>query len=131
MLIDYKSGRATPKDWLDERPDDPQLPLYAIAAAEDVAAVAFARVRTGEMRFTGLARAADLLPKVKAAESWSALFEGWQRGLEALGREFAQGVARVEPKRLLKTCRHCDLQPLCRVHERIAALEDDDEGEEE
>lgn len=131
VLLDYKSGRATPKDWLDARPDDPQLPLYAIAAAEDVAAVAFARVRTGEMRFVGLARAADLLPNVKAAESWSALCERWQRGLEALGREFAHGVARVEPKRLLKTCRHCDLQPLCRVYERIAALEDEDEGEEE
>ncbi len=131
VLLDYKSGRATPQDWLDARPDDPQLPLYVIAAKEDIAAVAFARIRTGEMRFMGLARAAGLLPKVGAAESWSALREGWQRELEALGREFAQGVARVGPKRLLKTCRHCDLQPLCRVHERIAALEDGDEGEEE
>ena len=131
VLIDYKSGRATPRDWLDERPDDPQLPLYAIAAKEDIAGVAFARIKTGEMRFIGLARKDALLPQVKAAESWNGLVEGWRRELDMLGREFAQGVARVDPKCELKTCRHCDLQPLCRVHERIAALEDEDEGEGE
>jgi len=59
------------------------------------------------------------------------LVDSWRRELDALGREFAQGDAHVDPKRELKTCRHCDLQPLCRVHERIAALEDEDEGEDE
>ena len=131
VLIDYKTGRATPKDWLDERPDDPQLPLYAIAAKEDIAGVTFARIKTGEMRFMGLTREDGLLPQVKAAESWNGLVEGWRRELDVLGREFAQGVARVDPKREFKTCRHCDLQPLCRVHERIAALEDEGEGEDE
>lgn len=131
VLIDYKSGRATPRDWLDERPDDPQLPLYAIAAKEDIAGVAFARIKTGEMRFMGLAREDALLPQVKAASPWHGLLTDWRRELDVLGREFAEGVVRVDPKRELKTCRHCDLQPLCRVHERIAALEDDGEGEDE
>jgi probable DNA repair protein len=131
VLIDYKTGRATPKDWLDERPDDPQLPLYAIAAKEDVAAVAFARIKTGEMRFMGLTRDAAVLPKVKPAESWPGLLATWRRELELLGREFAEGIARVDPKRGLKTCRHCDLHPLCRVHERIAALEDEDASDDE
>lgn len=127
-LIDYKTGRATPNDWLGDRPDDPQLPLYAIAAKEDIAAVAYARIKTGEMRFMGLTRAADQLPKAKLAESWPGLLAGWRRELDVLGSEFAQGVARVDPKRGLKTCRHCDLHPLCRVHERIAALEDEEEA---
>ena len=131
VLIDYKTGRATPNDWLDERPDDPQLPLYAIAAKEDIAGVAYARIKTGEMRFMGFTREADQLPKAKAAESWPGLFAVWRRELDVLGREFAQGVAAVDPKRGLATCRHCDLHPLCRVHERIAAMEDDDEGEGE
>ena len=47
-----------------------------------------------------------------------------------IGEEFADGVARVDPKRGLLTCRHCDLQPLCRVHERIAALDDEDDIED-
>jgi len=131
VLIDYKTGRATPNDWLGERPDDPQLPLYAIAAREDIAGVAFAHVKTGAMRFMGFTRGAGQLPKAKPAESWQGLVDSWRRELDALGREFAQGDAHVDPKRELKTCRHCDLQPLCRVHERIAALEDEDEGEDE
>jgi probable DNA repair protein len=131
VLIDYKTGRATPNDWLGERPDDPQLPLYAIAAKEDIGAVAYARIKAGEMRFMGLTREAGVLPKAKLAESWPGLFAEWRRELDELGGEFAQGVARVDPKRGLKTCRHCDLHSLCRVHERIAAMEDDDEGGDE
>ncbi len=133
VLIDYKTGRATPKDWLDERPDDPQLPLYAIAAKEDVAAVAFARLKTGEMRFMGLSReeCATCCRRSKAGGSPLGLLATWRRELDLLGREFADGVARVDPKRGLKTCRHCDLHPLCRVHERIAALEDEDGSDDE
>ncbi len=131
ILIDYKTGRATPNDWLGERPDDPQLPLYAITAKEDIAVVAFARIKKGEMRFMGLEREKGLLPRAKTADPWGGLFAQWRRELELLGGEFAQGVARVDPKRGLKTCRHCDLQPLCRVHERLAALEDDEEGGED
>ena len=35
-------------------------------------------------------------------------------------------MAEVDPKRGLKTCKYCDLRPLCRVHERLAAIEDED-----
>lgn len=131
VLIDYKSGRATPNDWLNERPDDPQLPLYAIAAKEDVAAVVFAQMKTGGMRLMGFTRPDVILPKVKNTEAWGGLFETWKRELDMLAREFAGGVAVVRPKRELKTCRHCDLQPLCRVHERIAARDDEEEDGQE
>ena len=131
VLIDYKSGRATPSDWLNERPDDPQLPLYAIAAKEDVAGVVFAQMKTGGMRYMGFTRPDVILPKVKSTPAWGGLFDTWRRELDLLGHEFADGVARVDPKRGLKTCRHCDLHPLCRVHERIATLEDDEEVDDE
>jgi probable DNA repair protein len=127
-LIDYKTGNPTPNDWLGERPNDPQLPLYALNAAEPVSALAFAKLKTGAMRFTGFARAKDALPKVKEAENWEALLAGWQAELDRLGAGFAAGEARVDPKDLLVTCRYCDLQPLCRVHERLSAL--GDEGED-
>ena len=131
VLIDYKTGRATPNDWLNARPDDPQLPLYAIAAKEDVAGVVFAQMKTGGMRYMGFAQPDVSLPQVKSTETWGGLFETWKRELELLAREFAGGVAIVDPKRGLKTCRYCDLQPLCRVHERIAALDDEEEGADE
>ncbi len=121
-LIDYKTGKPTPNEWLGERLDDPQLPLYALNAKEDISAVAFAKLRTGEMRYMGFSDREDLVPGVKAAKDWKALLEGWKKELEALGQGFAAGDARVDPKDLLNTCRYCDLQPLCRVYERVNAL---------
>lgn len=127
-IIDYKTGRPTPNDWLGERPDDPQLPLYALNSKEVIAAVTFAKLKTGEMRYMGFSRQKDLIPDVKPAKDWDALVAGWKKELDALGLGFASGDARVDPKKLLQTCRYCDLQPLCRVYERVNAL--GDEGEE-
>ncbi|MGH8738817.1 MAG: PD-(D/E)XK nuclease family protein, partial [Burkholderiales bacterium] len=126
-IIDYKTGRPTPNDWLGERPDDPQLPLYALSATEPISAVAFAKLKTGEMRYMGFSDRKDLIPEVKPAKGWDALLEGWKKELEALGSGFASGDARVDPKKLLQTCRTCDLQTLCRVYERIDALGGDEE----
>lgn len=131
-LIDYKTGsRVTPNDWLGERPDDPQLPLYAVAAQEEISAVAFARVRAGSMKFYGFSGGEDSIPGVKPARDWPALVADWRAELEKLAGEFAEGRAPVDPKRGLNTCRNCDLQTLCRVHERLSALDDTEEGEAE
>ena len=122
-LIDYKAGKPSPNEWMGARPDDPQLPLYALAAGEDIAAVAFAKLRTGEMKYMGFSDGTDRIPGVKAAKDWDALLSGWKRDVEVLGAGFAGGDARVDPKKGLQTCRYCDLQPLCRVYERIDAVE--------
>jgi ATP-dependent helicase/nuclease subunit B len=133
VLIDYKTGgRVTPKDWEPPRPDDPQLPLYAVAAPEDLAAVAFAKLRPGDMRFTGFAKARDLVPRVRPALNWSALLAEWKKEADSLGSAFAAGDAAVDPKRDLKTCLRCDLQTLCRVYEKFNVLEeieDEESGE--
>jgi len=128
-VIDYKTGKPTPNDWMGERPDDPQLPLYALSASEPISAVAFARLKTGEMRYMGFSRAKDAIPKVKEAQDWASLLEGWKKELDSLGSAFAEGDARVDPKDLLSTCRYCDLQPLCRVYERVSALGDSEEDD--
>jgi hypothetical protein len=130
ILIDYKTGyRVTPKDWEPPRPDDPQLPLYAVAAPEALAAVAFARVRPGAMRFTGFSRTRDLVPNVRPAKNWPALLAQWKQEAESLGAAFAAGEAAVDPKRDLKTCLRCDLQTLCRVYEKLNVLQEIDEEE--
>ena len=124
-LIDYKTGRPTPNAWQGERPDDPQLPLYALSTPEGITAVAYAKLQPGGMKYMGFARDKGL---VAQAKDWNALLAGWRQSLEALGNGFASGDARVDPKNGLATCRYCDLQTLCRVHERMSALEE--EGEE-
>ncbi len=130
-LIDYKTGRPSPVEWLGERPDDPQLPLYALNASEDISAVAFARLKTGEMRYMGFSEQKDAIPGVKPAKDWDALVEGWKKEIESLGEGFASGDARVDPKKQLATCRYCDLQPLCRVYERVNVLTEGEESGDE
>jgi len=127
-LIDYKTGRATKSSWLGDRPDEPQLPLYVVSAEENVTAVAFATLRVGEMKFSGFSAKEKEIPGVVAAKSWSGLVATWKRDLEKLAGDYAAGDARVDPKKGLATCRNCDLQPLCRVHERISALEEEEGG---
>ena len=118
-LIDYKSGAQVSRNaWLGERPDEPQLPLYVLGAKEDVIAVAFAQLKTGEMRFRGFSKEKGALPKVDQAESWQGLLSGWKKETEKLGAGFAAGDARVDPKHGLDTCRLCHLKTLCRVHEK-------------
>jgi RecB family exonuclease len=130
-LIDYKTNRnPSPNNWKPPRPDDPQLPLYAVAAKEDIAAVVFAKVRPGELRFMGFSQAKNAIPKVNQAEDWPALLRGWREEAEALGGAFAAGGARVDPKRELTTCRYCAMHALCRVYEKVNVLAETEEGEE-
>jgi probable DNA repair protein len=132
VLIDYKTGnRVTPKDWEPPRPDDPQLPLYAVAAAESLSAVAFAKLRPGAMRFTGFARGKDVIPRLIASPNWPGLLAQWKKATDALGAAFAAGEAAVDPKRDLQTCERCDLQTLCRVYEKFNVLRElEEEGGE-
>lgn len=124
LLIDYKSGSVTRRDWLGERPLEPQLPLYAIGAVPEVSAVAFACLKRGELGYSGYGRDDGV---VERAEDWQSLRAAWRAALEALARDFLRGVARVDPKQPPATCRHCDLQALCRVHEkrRVAGAEEE------
>lgn len=136
-VIDYKTGQARVGAWLGARPDEPQLPMYALGSGEDVAAIAFARVKPGENAFRGLAREENLLPGTTLVSKdrsrlaagyadWTQLREGWRRELEALGRAFAAGEARLDPKDGPATCAGCAERLVCRVAELALP-----EGEEE
>lgn len=126
-VLDYKTARAVDvADWLGERPDEPQLPLYAASGRERLAAVAFVQLHAQQVRFEGVARTADVLPGVpalarsKAARHYpdfSAMVESWRAMLENLARGFLAGRAEVAPKEYPQTCEHCDLGTLCRVSE--------------
>ena len=120
LLIDYKTGNPNPKVWGGPRPEDPQLPLYAVSASENIGAVAFARLTAGKMAFLGVSKEKNVLPEVKPAKSWPDLLAEWKREAESLGASFAAGEAHVDPKSDLDTCRLCDLQTLCRVYEKFS-----------
>lgn len=118
VIIDYKTGRVHINDWLEDRPPDPQLPLYAITTEGDVAAIVYARIKRGENRFEGLGAEEDLLPAIKLpADDWEAQKDRWRDILAQLADEYRRGIAVVQPQE--NACYYCDLHGLCRIHERV------------
>lgn len=102
VLIDYKTGATKPKVWAGERPEEPQLPLYALSQQAPVAALCLARLsgRAG-VDLCGTGRDTNLLPGLVAPatldlpESWPATLAHWRRVLEQLAREFLDGYAEL------------------------------------
>ena len=124
-ILDYKTGTPNPQNWRGDRPEEPQLLLYCTGTGEPTGAVLFGQVRPGDMRLKGVSEKPGLHPKVPSLEGsdflqdapdWKSLVERWRAVLKALGAQFRQGYAAVDPLRL-QTCRNCSLHPLCRVHE--------------
>jgi ATP-dependent helicase/nuclease subunit B len=139
-VIDYKTGaNAAVASWLDERPRLPQLPAYVQAlGGERVGAVAFARLRSGDTGYAGLARTAGPFPGLRVAgdpgwprdvASWDELLGAWRRRLEALAAEHAAGDARLAPDPA-QACRHCHLGALCRIAETAAVQAEEEAADE-
>jgi probable DNA repair protein len=138
VLIDYKTGSASPNDWLTERPDAPQLPLYSILSEADrLKGVAFGLVRAGEGRgLKGYATEEGLLhsksTRLKEAATLEAQVERWREVLFRLAEDFYSGNASVAPKNYPKTCERCDQRILCRLDVlSLEENEEDDTGQDE
>ena len=123
IVIDYKTGKPAATQWLGERMDEPQLPLYLVASEPRARALAFAQVRAGKMKFISIAAEQDILPKASvppvkrwksAPQTWEAQLEAWREDLARLARAHAAGEAQVDPKP--RACEFCDQAPLCRIH---------------
>lgn len=115
VLLDYKSAIPQANGWLDERIDEPQLPLYAITHNYPVHGIAFASLAPGQFKFSGLTAGKNILPGCKQYIEWSELLNNWEKDLTQLAQEFAQGYAKVNPKKGEQTCRQCQLKTFCRV----------------
>jgi ATP-dependent helicase/nuclease subunit B len=140
VLLDYKTSRLKPKEWDAPRMNEPQLPFYALFVLPQApSAIALAGIRNDQKpALMGQAESRGILPELKPmnknAPDYASLLEDWRADLELLAREFIAGQASVAPKYGDETCRYCTLEPLCRVHETTALLdqpEDDDESAEQ
>ena len=138
VLVDYKTGhRAHPSNWLGSRPDDPQLPLYALLTEPGkLQALLFGRVRPGaEMKWQGLAANRSVLPRSRrqSIADLEVRQGEWNTVLTKLAEDFAEGRADVDPKSMEVNCNGCPHRMLCRV-DSVALPEctiDEAEGEEE
>ena len=132
VLIDYKSGVAN-ADWRGDRPDNPQLPLYALLHPKALVAVAYGRINAAQCGFVAESERAEIFKrggqksKMEGMASLADLMKLWSQRIERLAAEFAAGRAAVDPTP--RACRSCRLHGLCRVPSALdmsTVLEDAD-----
>lgn len=140
-IVDYKSGNVVePRRWFDPRPRGTQLAAYALAAPAleadaatppPIGALAFAQVKAGEFRVSGIACNTTSWPQLEDAAaargqptSWDDALRALTGGVEALTREIRGGHAAVSP-RDANACRSCDLHSLCRIRDLDGGVQDD------
>ena len=138
LVVDYKTGKVTPKSWEPPRPEDVQLPLYGcfgLTGEEVLGGLVFAQMRPGdlafagrvgapaEMLFAGLKNGSSLVKNTLQAEH----VDAWQEEIRRLAEDFLAGKAEVDPRDYPKTCERCGLQALCRIQEhRMTATGEED-----
>lgn len=120
LAIDYKTGRADIREWIGDRPDNLQMPVYAVSDKADGVAIASLRKDDVKMRgiitsdaTDGLLDASALPERLELPNGWDNLKEHWQATLERLGGEYQAGVNTLTPSHP-KHCRTCQYQPICR-----------------
>ena len=129
VILDYKTGQVDVKEWFGERPEQPQLPLYACVMNDEgheIEAVSYACVKYQDERFKGVSEQARSLPGFRSAfaklkydteaETIREQIPVWRENIESLMTEYTQGYAAVNRKDE-NTCRYCDLHGLCRIAE--------------
>lgn len=115
-VIDYKTSKTAPstRGLSDERLCEPQIPLYAQAAAQSgpIGVAAFGHLSPDRPRFIGL-----------TGEALDAALSRWPAQLQRLASEFADGDAAVRYGRIQD---HCEVLPLLRLAECNDAEDSDD-----
>jgi ATP-dependent helicase/DNAse subunit B len=105
VILDYKtSDNLSVKSWDGDRPDAPQLPLYAVKSDRKVSGVYFAKLVPGQTALLG-----------HGGRELEQRLPDWTKVVNQLGASFLAGDAAVDPKNAAKTCGLCDLHSLCRI----------------
>jgi ATP-dependent helicase/nuclease subunit B len=133
VLLDYKTGKVDSKACDGERPDEPQLPAYAVLRQDSatgetpLAGIAFAGLHPRNVGVTVVGSVAGVFSVAPGATSnprenmspeglWQQQ-EEWRTTLTRLAEDFVVGVAVVDPKKGRETCRYCAQGLLCRIRE--------------
>lgn len=145
VLLDYKTGKVDSKACDGERPDEPQLPAYAVlrqdSASDEtpLAGVAFAGLHPRNVDLAVVGSVAGVFPVAPGAKSdprenlspeeLQQRQEEWRATLTRLAEDFVAGVAVVDPKKGPETCRYCEQGLLCRIREAEGVSGGDDSHE--
>ena len=123
LLIDYKTGNASVNGWLGERPNEPQLPLYALLQEQPPSAISFGIINADQQTMVGLTDNSTLIPNYKPPrqslpESWQELIEHWRDTLTELATSYRQGDAEIIPYHSQAFYYQSELLPLNRWPEQ-------------
>jgi len=153
-LLDYKTGKVDRKSCEGDRPDQPQLPSYAVlhrrsAGMDDpLAGIAFAGLHPQKVGLNAIRSLPSVFKKgeegfVEDAESRKTLridpfnltsaqmrdVENiWRETLTRLAEAFRAGLAMVDPKKHAQTCKYCEQNLLCRIRETTVLGDDAEES---
>lgn len=138
IAIDYKTGDTSVRRWLGERPEEPQLPMYAefdaLMQNKPVAGVLFACLKKGaDKQFDGIVAEGVRVPGAATADKhrsirepeykqFDAIRTHWKQTLSSLAAAYLKGDAAVDP-RDANACMYCGLESLCRIYELDKRLE--------
>jgi probable DNA repair protein len=122
-IIDYKSGQA-PRlaDWLEPRPRDSQLPLYATGSNGRLAALVVASLSAGRVGYSGIWERPEDFPgrswRLPDGRTLEEQTEAWREGIAALADDYAAGDTSVDVAEL--DAARGAFAPLTRVQEQLA-----------
>ena len=114
-IIDYKTAIPTSLPWRADRPNEPQLLLYALLD-ETIETLLFTGLKEGQLISKGLSATSheiNGIATIKKDEQWDKLRQSWRELLDLLAQEFQQGHCTPHPT-TLSLCQQCDFKRLCR-----------------
>lgn len=126
IVIDYKTGSPNLNQWQGDRPEEPQLPLYAVCYNADIHALMFVEVNARQVRPIGLGdltESHDGITPISQAkqdlpEDWQQTCEHWDKTLTQLTEDFLQGEALATFKSQQAMRYYTDILPLTRHAEQ-------------
>lgn len=115
-VIDYKTNIPVNKPWNEERPEAPQLLLYALLDNE-IDTLLYLQLKKGRNTCVGISEQAQSikgLSPLKKGTHWPEQRAQWHQQLTALAHEFRTGHCPPTPTRN-STCSFCEFSTLCRI----------------
>jgi len=115
-VIDYKSTLPTTKPWNEERPQEPQLLLYALLN-DEINTLILMQIKTGKIICSGISENKTEIKGIsslKNEESWQDTRHHWKEQLSGLAQEILSGHCPPQPLNS-NICTHCDFKNLCRI----------------
>ncbi|MGI8961211.1 MAG: PD-(D/E)XK nuclease family protein [Bryobacteraceae bacterium] len=126
VLIDYKSGQPKRKQLEGNRPEEPQLLVYAAALGNNVEGIFFGQLKARDLRGVGFSREKQFLDKTaEVRHDWQSFMQTSRQNIERITHSFVEGFAVVHP--LKGACAYCGMKPLCRVNESKQREQEDQE----